>query len=119
VPAKINLLISKNRSRFFPTFAVEAADFVPFGYFSKASKRDRGQGNTHPTAKNTQLMMWLCRLICPPGGTILDPFLGSGSTALAAVRQGFGFVGVEENPEYLAIAERRLADERARTPLLA
>lgn len=64
-------------------------------------------------------MAWLCRLICPPGGTILDPFLGSGSTGVAAIREGFGFVGVEESPEYLAIAERRLAAERSRTPLLA
>jgi len=53
-------------------------------------------------------MEWLCRLVTPPGGLVLDPFTGSGSTGCAAVRQGFRFVGCELDPHYAAIAERRI-----------
>ena len=53
-------------------------------------------------------MTYLCRLICPPGGTILDPFAGSGSTGKAALLEGFRFVGIEQEPEYLAIAAARV-----------
>lgn len=70
-----------------------------FFYVAKAPKKDRTAGgeveNKHPTVKNTELMRWLCRLITPPGGVVLDPFMGSGSTGIAAWREGFGFVGIE------------------------
>lgn len=89
-----------------------------FFYCSKASRKDRGEGNTHPTCKSADLMRWLCRLITPPGGTILDPFAGSGSTFKAAIPEGFSVIGVEINPGYHAIAQRRIADELARHPLL-
>jgi DNA modification methylase len=59
--------------------------------------------------KPLALMRWLCRLVTPPGGTILDPFCGSGSTGCAAVLEGFRFLGIEREPEYVAIAERRIA----------
>lgn len=77
-------------------------------YIAKASKRDRGEGNTHPTVKPTALLRHLVRLVCPPGGTILDPFMGSGSTGVAAQREGFHFVGIEQSEEYAEIARRRL-----------
>ena len=64
--------------------------------------------NFHPTVKPTELMRYLCRLITPPGGTVLDPFNGSGSTGKAAVLEGFNYVGIELNPEYVAIAEARI-----------
>jgi DNA modification methylase len=54
-------------------------------------------------------MRWLVRLICPPGGTVLDPFLGSGTTGIAAALEGFAFIGVEQDAEYLEIARRRIA----------
>ena len=63
--------------------------------------------NNHPTVKPTELMRWLCRLVTPPGGVILDPFLGSGSTGKAAALEGFHFVGIEKDEKYLAIAEKR------------
>lgn len=63
--------------------------------------------NNHPTVKNTELMAWLARLITPPGGTVLDPFAGSGSTLVAAKREGFGFIGIEREPEYVKIIEAR------------
>jgi hypothetical protein len=66
-------------------------------------------GNHHPTVKPLALMRWLCRLVTPPGGVILDPFTGSGSTGCAAVLEGFRFLGIEQEAEYVAIAERRIA----------
>lgn len=65
-------------------------------------------GNHHPTVKPTDLMRWLCRLVTPPGGTVLDPFMGSGSTGKAAILEGFGFIGIEREAEYLAIARARI-----------
>lgn len=65
--------------------------------------------NNHPTVKPTDLMRYLCRLVTPPGGMVLDPFMGSGSTGKAAVLEGFGFIGIEREAEYAAIAEARIA----------
>jgi DNA modification methylase len=107
-----------------------------FFYCAKANKRDRNEGcenlddkewktegaaiperenrpflpskNNHPTVKPTDLMQYLCRLITPPNGTILDPFLGSGSTGKAAMYEGFNFVGIELTDEYLPIAKARI-----------
>lgn len=79
-----------------------------FFYVAKASKRERGEGNAHPTVKPIKLMEYLCRLITPPGGIILDPFMGSGTTGVAAKRLGFEFIGIEMNEEYLEIARRRI-----------
>lgn len=66
------------------------------------------RANHHPTVKPVDVMRWLCRLITPPGGTVLDPFMGSGSTGIAAVREGFGFVGIEQDPDYFEIAAKRI-----------
>ena len=65
--------------------------------------------NVHPTVKPTSLMRWLCRLVTPPGGVILDPFMGSGSTGKAAMLEGFRFVGVEIDPEMVEVARRRVS----------
>lgn len=83
-----------------------------FFYSAKADKQDR-IGSKHPTVKPVDLMQWLCRLVTPPGGTVLDPFAGSGSTGEAAWREGFQCVLIEREPEYQAdIAERlRLANK--------
>lgn len=73
--------------------------------------RNQGAGersNHHPTVKPTDLMRYLCRLVTPPGGTVLDPFMGSGSTGKAAMLEGFSFVGCELQPEYMPIAEARI-----------
>ena len=64
--------------------------------------------NNHPTVKPVKLMQYLCRLITPKGGTILDPFMGSGSTGIGAKLEGFNFIGIELDPEYLKIAEARI-----------
>ena len=79
-----------------------------FFYCPKASKRDRDEGNTHPTVKPTALMQYLCRLITPTGGVVLDPYMGSGSTGKAAVKEGFSFVGCELDEDYYKIATARI-----------
>jgi len=66
------------------------------------------RANVHPTVKPTELMRHLVRLVTPPGGVVLDPFLGSGTTALAAEQEGFAWIGIEKEAEYVAIAEARL-----------
>jgi hypothetical protein len=90
-----------------------------FFYTAKASRSERGEGNTHPTVKPLSLMRWLVRLVCPPGGIVLDPFLGSGTTALACRQEGRECVGIERDPAYFAIAERRLAGVSEDAPLFA
>ena len=65
--------------------------------------------NHHPTVKPLKLMRYLVRLVTPPGGTVLDPFAGSGTTLIAAKEEGFNFIGIELEPEYVEIAEARLA----------
>ncbi|MFC5468433.1 DNA-methyltransferase [Cohnella suwonensis] len=79
----------------------------PLEISKKASKADRGNCNTHPTVKPTELMGWLVRLVTPPGGVVLDPFAGSGSTLVAAKREGFDFIGIEREAEYIKIIETR------------
>jgi DNA modification methylase len=70
--------------------------------------RTGGSKNFHPTVKPVELMRYLCRLVTPPNGTVLDPFLGSGTTAVAAVLEGFEWVGCEMTPEYLPIIKGRV-----------
>jgi site-specific DNA-methyltransferase (adenine-specific) len=95
-----------------------------FFYSAKADSDDR-LGSKHPTVKPVDLMQWLCRLVCPPGGTILDPFAGTGTTGAAAWREGFNAVLIEREAEYLADIARRMKlclagpDERARESIKA
>lgn len=115
-------------ARYFPTFH----------YYPKPSRREREAGcealadrtlnrvnpggleneprfapievkNNHPTVKSKSLMKWLCRLICPEGGQLLDPFAGSGSTGVACMELGINFTGIEQSAEYVQIAEARIA----------
>jgi len=83
-----------------------------FFYCATASKSDRNEGletaSTHPTVKPTTLMRYLIKLVTPDGGTVLDPFTGSGSTGKAALLDGYKFVGAELTEEYLPIIEGRL-----------
>jgi site-specific DNA-methyltransferase (adenine-specific) len=108
-------------------------DAARFFYTAKASKADREAGvagvagvgalrdngresmprknNPHPTVKPTDLMRYLCRLITPPNGIVLDPFMGSGSTGKAAMAEGFRFIGIEREAEYIEIARARISAE--------
>lgn len=81
-----------------------------FFYCAKANKTDRGEENKHPTVKPTELLRWLTRLITPPNGLVLDPFMGSGSTGKAALKEGLKFVGCEIDQElgYFQIAQTRI-----------
>jgi len=78
-----------------------------FFYTAKATKAER-QGCTHSTVKPLDLMAYLCRLVTPPGGTVLDPFMGSGTTIKAALPEGFNAIGIERDPSYFAMAEHRM-----------
>lgn len=84
-----------------------------FFYCAKANKKDRGEGNTHPTVKPTDLMRYLCRLVTPVGGLVLDPFMGSGSTGKAALLEGFDFIGIDLKDEHVHLAHRRIAEVAA------
>lgn len=77
---------------------------------------DRLNENFHPTVKPTALMQYLCRLVTPKGGVVLDPFMGSGSTGKAAMREGMSFVGIELDERYIEIARRRIHSD---APLFA
>lgn len=94
-------------SRFFKSckFTKEELRFL---YTSKAGDDDRAWSR-HTTVKPLELMHWLVRLVTPPGGTVVDPFCGSGTTVQAAVEQGFNAIGCEITPEYITDIERRMA----------
>ena len=80
-----------------------------------AARGARPRANTHPTVKPVELMRYLCRLVTPPSGTVLDPFMGSGTTGRAAMLEGFRFIGMDREAEYVEIAQRRIVEawERA------
>jgi len=78
-----------------------------FFYTAKTPKSER-QGSKHPTIKPLSLIRYLCRLVTPPGGTVLDPFLGSGTTAVAALLEGLSAIGIEKEEEYLRDARSRV-----------
>ena len=87
-----------------------------FFYCAKVGKKERNAGqtkNTHPTVKPIKLMTYLTKLITPPGGKVLDPFMGSGSTGMACAMEGFNFVGIDMDEEYVEISKARI--EWART----
>ena len=95
------------------TFSTDDADPATSAGSSRRSNcavcgRPLPRIGSHPTVKPTDLMRHLVRLVTPQGGTVLDPFLGSGTTALAAEMEGFAWVGIEREAEYVAIAEARL-----------
>lgn len=79
-----------------------------FFYCAKASRKERGEDNKHPTVKPIALMRYLCRLVTPPSGIVFDPFMGSGSTGVAAIQEGFEFIGCDIEKEYVEIAKRRI-----------
>lgn len=96
---------SGGASRFFPTFR----------YQSKPPPSEKKQGavtNDHPTVKAVELMRWLCRLITPANGIVLDPFAGSGSTGVACMMEGFRFIGLEQDPHFCDLARARIEHTR-------
>ncbi|PUA41455.1 site-specific DNA-methyltransferase [Pseudomonas protegens] len=132
-------IITGERARVVGAFHSDSGSAARFFYCAKASRADRNDGlvsgeqpavatnatmrdretadwparngNHHPTVKPTDLMAYLLRLVTPPGGTALDPFMGSGSTGKAAMREGFRFIGCELDEQYAAIARARIEHE--------
>ncbi|HLY06146.1 MAG TPA: DNA methyltransferase [Rhizomicrobium sp.] len=88
---------------------------------SLSEGRDTQRRNTHPTVKPTALMQWLVRLVTPPGGMVLDPFMGTGSTGRACVLEGFDFIGIEREAHYVELARLRIAaaERKAPSPTIA
>ena len=89
-------------------FGGDAGTAARFFYCAKARADERGEGNDHPTVKPLALMRWLLTLVVPPGGLVLDPFLGSGSTGVAAVEMGMRFIGIERDRKSFDIACGRI-----------
>ena len=85
-------------------------EWARYFYCPKVSQEERNNAdkNTHPTVKPQELMKYLCKLVTPKGGTVLDPFMGSGSTGMAAKDEGFDFIGIEKEEEYFEIAQSRI-----------
>ena len=79
-----------------------------FFYCPKAAKSERGKENNHPTVKPLALMRYLCKMVTQPNGTVLDPFMGSGTTGVAALEEGFSFSGIELDKGYFQIAKERI-----------
>lgn len=101
-------------ARFFQCCPFTEEDIPAFAYYAKASKSDRGEGNTHCTTKPSSLIQYLCKLICPPNGVILDPFGGSGTLAIAAIRENFHYILIEKEKEYIDICRSRVEAELKR-----
>jgi hypothetical protein len=105
---------SGGASRFFPAFEWAEEDFAPFLYCAKPDTSERQAGlpprvkNDHPTVKPIALMRWLCRLVTPKGGIVLDPFAGSGTTLIAALRDNFRAHGCELRAKHIEIAGARI-----------
>ncbi|QOI67690.1 DNA methylase [Arthrobacter phage Orcanus] len=97
--AELDRVSNEKPAQFFPVFRYEPK--------APTSERPRVNGVSHPTVKPLELMRWLCRLVTPPGGTVLEPFAGSGSTVEAAVLERFQCVAVERQPEYLPLIMSR------------
>jgi len=103
-----NFMSGKNYARGPQNFEGSSGSAARFFYVPKASKRDRGRDNTHPTVKPTDLIRYLCRLVTPPGGTVLDPFFGSGTLGKAAILEKFYFVGIEQGLGNCKIAAKKI-----------
>jgi len=89
-------------------FVTEEGSAARYFYCPKVSKKERGENNKHPTVKPQELMKYLVRLVTPKGGTVLDPFMGSGSTGMAAKDLGFDFIGIEKSEDYFKICQERI-----------
>ncbi len=106
-----NFLISRSSElvkhkylKYFKNFELEK----PYFYSAKPSKKEKGDFNTHPTVKPLKLINYLTELITPAHGIILDPFMGSGTTGVSAILNGYKFVGIEKDPKYFSIAKKRI-----------
>ncbi len=113
-----------NASRFFKTCEFTDEDNKSIIYIPKTSQKERhesGAKNEHPTLKPIKLMQYLCKLITPKNGVVLDPFMGSGTTGIGAIKEGFNFIGIEKEIEYYNVASQRLEyynnEEKAKVKL--
>ena len=92
-------------------------DHQKYFYAPRATRKERGEYNDHPTPKPIALMRYLCRVYAPKDGLVLDPFLGSGSTGIGALQEDCNFVGIDMSQHYVDIAERRIKDHYENNPV--
>jgi adenine-specific DNA-methyltransferase len=85
-------------------------DHQKYFYAPRATRKERGEYNDHPTPKPISLMRYLCRVYAPKGGIVLDPFMGSGSTGIAALQENQNFIGIDLTQHYVDISERRIQE---------
>lgn len=107
----------RNNHEWVCAFTKGAPRALPHGGFFNTWRGTKPQGGEHPTEKPVDLMRYLCESVSPRDGVIVDPFNGSGTTGLAAYAQGFRYVGIEQEPQYVEIARRRIADAAAQGSL--
>jgi DNA modification methylase len=106
---QVNVFGKSNGASPSREFGNDVGSAARFFYCAKASKSDRGEGNNHPTVKPQALMRWLVRLVTPPGGMVLDPFMGSGTTGVAALLEKLDFMGIEKEDDAFHISEKRIS----------
>ena len=99
---------ARGRQRRQPTFHADRGGASRFFYCAKAARNERGAGNNHPTVKPVALLRYLVRLVTPPGGIVLDQYMGSGSTGVAALSEGRSFVGIDLDSTNVATARARI-----------
>jgi site-specific DNA-methyltransferase (adenine-specific) len=85
-------------------------------YAPRATRKERGEYNDHPTPKPIALMRYLCRVYAPAAGLVMDPFMGSGSTGIAALQEGKDFIGIDMDQHYCHISQRRIEDHWENQP---
>ena len=117
-PSAVNKTVYGERARVGSLHHGDRGSAARFFYSAKADAEDR-LGSKHPTVKPVALMAWLCRLVTPPGGVVLDPFAGTGTTGQAAMREGFDAILIERDAGYVADIHRRLAWARGEGRLTA
>jgi site-specific DNA-methyltransferase (adenine-specific) len=95
----------------------DEAEHQKYFYAPRATRKERGEYNDHPTPKPISLMRYLCRIFCPEGGIVLDPFMGSGSTGIGAIQEDKYFVGIDLSQHYVDIATKRIDEHCNSDPI--
>ena len=103
-----NVILDEEAGRLLDEQSGDTGGASRFFYCAKASRSERGEGNNHPTVKPVDLMEYLIKLVTPAGGVVLDPFIGSGTTAIAAINLGLHYIGFELEKENYDIANQRI-----------
>lgn len=108
----------RNNHEWVAIFAKGMPRRLPHGGFFNTWTQSKPQGGEHPTEKPVELLNYICSAVMPAEGTVLDPFMGSGTTGVACVQAGRAFVGIDIDPAYVEIATRRIRQAQAQPRLM-